>query len=191
IERLVEYVRATLRRATTHPDRPISALTAVSEPDRDQLHRWGTGPDTRDEPATIPQLIADQAARNPDAVAVTDGDTVLRYVELDTAATRRAAWLATAGVAPGDVVAVWLPRTVDNVVTLLAIQKAGAAYLPLDPALGEARVREVLADSRSRLVIVDGVAPPLPEGVTALRLDPEAEQDLDTQPTQGPNPDDI
>ncbi|WP_089155553.1 non-ribosomal peptide synthetase [Micromonospora sp. NBS 11-29] len=99
------------------------------------------------------RMVAAQAARTPDAEAVRHGDATLTYRDLDEAANRLARVLLARGVGRSDRVGVCLPRTPDLVVALLAVLKAGAAYVPLDPAYPAARVAFMTADSGARLVL--------------------------------------
>ncbi|MFC4149516.1 amino acid adenylation domain-containing protein [Micromonospora mangrovi] len=107
-------------------------------------------------PATVEclhRMVAAQTARTPQAEAVRHADRVLTYRELDEAANRLARVLLARGVAREDRVGVCLPRTPELVVALLAVLKAGAAYVPLDPAYPPARVAFMTADSGTRLVL--------------------------------------
>ncbi|SES17978.1 non-ribosomal peptide synthetase [Lentzea albida] len=97
--------------------------------------------------------IASQAERTPDAIALVSGAESLTYAELDVSADRVARHLRGLGVAPGDVVAVRIPRDTALVVALLAVLKAGAAYTLLDPDLPAARQEQVIADAGVRLVV--------------------------------------
>jgi len=101
----------------------------------------------------LPELIAAQAARTPDRVAVVDGSTTLTYRQLDERADRLAGALIEGGAAPDGVVGVHLRRGLDTVVTLLAAWRAGAAYLPLDPDHPGERLRWMIADSGARVVV--------------------------------------
>ncbi|MCZ7438683.1 amino acid adenylation domain-containing protein [Micromonospora sp. WMMC241] len=128
-------------------------------------------------PATVDclhRMLAAQAARTPDAEAVRRGDATLTYRDLDRAANRLARVLLAAGVARGDRVGVCLPRTPELVVALLAVLKAGAAYVPLDPAYPAARVAFMTADSGARLVLTTADLAGRFPGPTVLtdRLDP-------------------
>ncbi|WP_037924966.1 AMP-binding protein, partial [Streptomyces violaceorubidus] len=92
-------------------------------------------------------LFEAQAARTPHATALVFEDTRLTYAELNTRANRLARHLLTHGAAPGNHVAVLLPRSPDLVTALLAITKTGAAYLPLDPHHPTDRITQLLHDT--------------------------------------------
>jgi amino acid adenylation domain-containing protein/non-ribosomal peptide synthase protein (TIGR01720 family) len=137
------------------PDRRLSELAAAA----------GTGAPRptgdRAAPAVGPgglvhELIASVARRVPDAVAVEDAGGVLSYGELAARADRLAEVLRGAGVGPESVVGVCLPRGSAVVVALLAVLKAGGAYLPLDPGFPAGRLREVVADAGAGVVVADG-----------------------------------
>ncbi|MFI6823275.1 amino acid adenylation domain-containing protein [Micromonospora sp. NPDC050187] len=119
--------------------------------------------------ATVPELVAAVARRQPDAVALVGADgSTLSYRELEHRADRLADRLVVAGVRPDEPVAVALPRSVDLVVTLLAVLRAGGAYLPLDPDDPPARIRQLLTVAGDPLVLATGEVP----GATRLfRLD--------------------
>ncbi|WP_328928131.1 non-ribosomal peptide synthase/polyketide synthase [Streptomyces sp. NBC_00190] len=106
-------------------------------------------------PRLLPELFAEQAARTPEALAVVTEDTSLTYRELDERANRFAHLLQQHGVRPDTVVAVSLPRGIDLVVSLLAVVKAGGAYVAVDPAYPADRIAYMLGDSGARLLISD------------------------------------
>ncbi|WP_063763797.1 non-ribosomal peptide synthetase/MFS transporter [Actinoplanes subtropicus] len=114
--------------------------------------------------ATLPGLIEAQVARTPDAVAVMFAGCRLSYAELDRRAAATAAGLHAAGVRPGDLVAVSLPRCLDLPVALLGILKAGAAYVPLDPGYPPARLEFMRADSGATFVVTAESLATLPAG---------------------------
>ncbi|WP_107436703.1 non-ribosomal peptide synthetase [Streptomyces sampsonii] len=134
------------------------------------------GPGAEAEPATLTGLFAAVAAARPDAVAVVAGGDRLTYARLDARAEELARHLAARGVGPGDRVAVSLPRSAGLVVALLAVLKAGAAYVPLDPAHPAERLRATLADAAPALALVrpGATVAPVPGGddVPVLTLDP-------------------
>jgi amino acid adenylation domain-containing protein len=108
----------------------------------------------------VHELVAERAAASPSATAVEFGDERLTYAELDTAANRLAHRLVEAGVGPGALVGVALERSLSLVVAVLAVLKAGGAYLPLDPANPEARLRFMVTDAGAS-VLVTAEGPPV------------------------------
>ena len=117
----------------------------------------------------VHETVADLARRTPDAPAVLDGDSVLTYAELDERASAVAALLIERDLPREAVVAVCLPRTADFPVALLGILKAGAAFLPLDPAYPAERLRYLLADSGAGVVLATGQTA---DAVRALDIEP-------------------
>ncbi|MFX0580694.1 amino acid adenylation domain-containing protein, partial [Nocardia nepalensis] len=97
--------------------------------------------------ATLPDLIADQARRRPDSVAVRFGDTALSFAELRRRANRVARALIAAGAGPESVVAVAVSRTEELPIALLGVLTAGAAYLPIDITYPAQRLAFVLSDA--------------------------------------------
>src|SRR4051794_8208275 len=105
------------------------------------------------ETLTIPVLVARQATATPDAVAVADSAESLTYTELDARANRLANLLTANGIGRESVVGVCLHRSVNLVVALLAVWRAGAAYLPVDPTHPRRRVSSLLASAGVELVL--------------------------------------
>ncbi|MGV9885172.1 amino acid adenylation domain-containing protein, partial [Streptomyces sp. NPDC003006] len=177
VETLMERLERLLRAAVAQPGRPLSGLDLLDPGERTRLlTEWGAGegghPDS-DPSVLLPALFERQAHRTPDAPAVTDGETELSYAQLNARANRLARLLTDHGAGPERLVAVALPRRADLVVTLLAVLKSGAAYLPVEPDLPADRVAAMLADARPvQVVTADGVDVPLPP--TAIRLDAPA-----------------
>ncbi|HEY6309535.1 MAG TPA: amino acid adenylation domain-containing protein [Streptosporangiaceae bacterium] len=137
----------------TAPDMPLHALEVLSQSERcELLTEWN---DTAaDVPArTAAELVAAQAMRTPDAVAVMCGDEQLSYAELDVRADRLARRLAGLGIAPESVVAVAMDRSAELMVVLLGVLKAGAAYLPVDPDHPAERIAFMLADAAPAAVV--------------------------------------
>jgi natural product biosynthesis luciferase-like monooxygenase protein/amino acid adenylation domain-containing protein len=155
VRRLLAHLETALRRAVDDPDTPLSLLTAATADERADLARWQGDP--LPEPSCLHHLVEQQAARTPDATALVAADVELTYRQLDERANRLANWLLARGIGRGDLVAVRMDRGPDLITALLAVLKSGAAYLPLDPALPQARVDLVLADSSAALLLT---APP-------------------------------
>src|SRR5262249_29429528 len=132
------------------PGRRLLSIDLLDGGEHARLDGWGnravlTEPAT--SPASIPALFAAQVARSPEAVAVTFAGRSMTYRELEEAANRLAHLLAAHGVGPGQRVALLLARSAQAIVALLAVLKAGAAYLPIDPAHPDARIGFLLADA--------------------------------------------
>ncbi len=112
-----------------------------------------TAHDVADRP--LPELFTAQAARTPDAVAVVCGDVSWTYAELDAWSNRLARHLVALGAGPERLVAVALPRSPEMVAAVLAVVKAGAAYLPIDPAYPADRIEYMLADAAPIAVLTN------------------------------------
>ncbi len=113
-------------------------------------------PTARPQWISVPQLVAQQVAANPDAVAVVSGRERLTYAELDRRANQLAHYLKAIGVGPEQVVGLHLERSVASVIGALAVLKAGGAYLPLDPSLPAERLRFMLSDANVSVVLSYG-----------------------------------
>jgi amino acid adenylation domain-containing protein/non-ribosomal peptide synthase protein (TIGR01720 family) len=147
--RLVRLVEA----AIADPDQPIGSLDILApEERRTILYEWN---DTAHPipAATLPELLAAQAARTPEAVAVVFEDTTLTYAELDRRSNQLAHHLRALGVGPEVVVGLCLERSLEMVVGLIGILKAGGAYLPLDPEYPQERLAFMLQDAGAAVLI--------------------------------------
>ena len=177
VRALASRLTRLLQQAAGHPQVPVTSLEILSPGERRQLlHQWN---DTARPVAlaTLPELFGKQAARAPDAPAVVSGDVTLSYAELDERANRLARHLASLGAGPGALVAVALERSADLVTALLGVLKAGAAYLPLDPAYPAQRLHYMLTDARpAALLTTAGTLPAtaLPPGLPVITLDDPA-----------------
>ncbi|OPF84591.1 non-ribosomal peptide synthetase [Streptomyces antioxidans] len=147
-ERLVRILRTLV----DEPVRPVGRLALLSDQERRTL-AGGPATDRAVAPATFCELFAAQVARTPDAVAVESAQEALPYAELDARADRLAQALVGAGVGPEAVVAQVLGRSAESVVASLAVLKAGAAYLPVDPDYPAERIAFMLDDARPVAVL--------------------------------------
>ncbi|WP_307674373.1 non-ribosomal peptide synthase/polyketide synthase [Streptomyces sp. V4I2] len=176
---------AFLNRAATRPDHPVAALDLPTDTERDLLLREWNGTARERTAATLPELFEAQAARTPDEPALHHDGGTLTYAELDTRANRLAHLLIGRGTGPDQHVGLALRRSADLVVAVLAVLKAGAAYLPVDPDYPADRIAHMLGDARPGLVLTtaDVAAELPPDGAPRLIVDT-----LDTtgQPTHSP-----
>ncbi|MFJ5673676.1 amino acid adenylation domain-containing protein [Streptomyces sp. NPDC093097] len=172
VDALTARLVRLLDEATAQPDVSVGALEILTEQERRQaLVEWQGRPHALSG-ETLPALIERQARRVPTAPAVVHGDTSLTYAELNERANRLARLLVERGVGPERYVAVALPRSVDLVVTLLAVTKAGGAYLPLDPSYPADRLGFMLQDVAPVLIVTaQGVLDHVPAPCPVLALD--------------------
>ncbi|MFF2190858.1 amino acid adenylation domain-containing protein [Streptomyces sp. NPDC058155] len=151
-EELIAYIRAVV---ASEGQLPIGVLDVVNGAERDRVL---TAPNDTDVPVpglTVPELFARQVECAPDAVAVVSGDSAVSYRALDERSSQLAEALRLRHVGPEAVVAVAMPRSVDLAVALLAVVKAGGAYLPIDPAFPAERLKSVVSDSSVRALLTD------------------------------------
>ncbi|MFJ8917451.1 amino acid adenylation domain-containing protein [Amycolatopsis sp. NPDC102389] len=154
IERWARWYGALLDRLTTDPDSALSTLDILDAADRAALLTWGTG---KPLPATR-TVVADVLAQPPGAVATSSPAGRLSYADLDNWSAQGAHGLLAAGVDTGDVVGVCLPRDEYLPAGLLAVWRAGGAYLPLDPGHPADRIAALAADAGIRVVAARGQA---------------------------------
>ncbi|MEV6559474.1 non-ribosomal peptide synthase/polyketide synthase [Nocardia sp. NPDC051756] len=181
IETMVARLVRVLRLVVANPAVPVGAIDALDTGERELvLHRWN---DTAvaGQDSTLVDLFAEQVARTPDAAAVVCADSEMTYQELDIRSSGLARVLISRGVGPDGVVAVALPRSVDLIVAMLAVLKAGGGYLPIDPGYPSDRLAFVLADAAPVVVVTDSAtAKVLPDNETPhLYLDTAEVTDLD------------
>ncbi|QFR02145.1 amino acid adenylation domain-containing protein [Streptomyces phaeolivaceus] len=149
------FVRV-LDRVTTDPGQRLSEVDVLGADDRALvLTRWNDTAVRCDGEGSPVELFEAQALRNPDAEAVRFEDERVTYGEFDARVNRLAHALRERGVGPESRVAVMLPRSVDLMVALWAVLKAGAAYVPIDTGYPADRIAYILADSGARLLISD------------------------------------
>ncbi|MFJ2502159.1 amino acid adenylation domain-containing protein [Streptomyces sp. NPDC087539] len=162
-----------LRRITADPAALIGDIDLVPSAMRGELLAGSAGP-TAPAPLSLPELVTRQAARTPDAPALESPGQTLSYAGLDDRVARLAGRLVRLGAGPGRIVALALARGSDWPVAALAVQRAGAAYLPLDPAHPAERIRRALAEAAPVLLVTGpGVTHPETE-LPVLVLDEDA-----------------
>ena len=155
VEVLAARLVRVLRQLAASPELKVAAVDILDPAERDRLLREFNDTAVPTEDVTVNQLFEAQAARTPDEAAVVAEGESLTYRELDARANRLARELAGRGVGPESVVAVSLPRSADLVVALLAVLKAGGAYLPVDPKYPGHRLEAILREAGPRLVLTD------------------------------------
>ncbi|WP_156660754.1 non-ribosomal peptide synthetase, partial [Mycobacterium sp. 852002-10029_SCH5224772] len=150
VDALIERLRRLLVAMPADPARRLLSLDVLDAPERARLRRWGNRAVLTEQPSapvSLPAVFAAQATRLPDAVAVTFEGRSMTYRELDEASNRLAHTLLERGAGPGECVALLVSRSAEAIVSMLAVLKTGAAYLPIDPALPAARIEFMLGDA--------------------------------------------
>jgi amino acid adenylation domain-containing protein/non-ribosomal peptide synthase protein (TIGR01720 family) len=181
------------------PEGHTTRLLSIDLMDADErglLDDWGNRAvltHAADLAVSIPELFAVQVTSHPQAVAITCGARSMTYGELDGASDRLAHLLVGRGAAPGERVAILLPRCAEAIVAVLAVIKTGAAYLPIDPAHPDARVGMVLADARPLVVITTADQRARLDGsrVPVIDVDDRADDASPGGSLPAPAPDDI
>ncbi|HET7505105.1 MAG TPA: amino acid adenylation domain-containing protein [Kofleriaceae bacterium] len=152
-ERLIGYYQRALAALAETPEAPVASLDLRGPDERAAIAQWNATARAYDQAATIPQLIARQAAATPLAVALVHGFAETRYAELDARANRLAHRLIDLGIGRGDLVGVSVRRSAELVVAMLGVMKAGAAYVPMDPAFPRSRLALIASDARIACLI--------------------------------------
>ncbi|MEV0414696.1 amino acid adenylation domain-containing protein [Streptomyces sp. NPDC050448] len=157
-EEIAARLVRVLEQVLEDPKTPVGALEVLSEQERDWLVRGIN--DTAHPVAadTLPGAFEAQVERTPDGVALIGDQETLTYAEFNRRANRLAHWLVEQGAGPERMIAVKIPRSVDLMVAIYAVVKAGAAYVPIDTELPEDRVRLVL-DGANPLLVLDADLP--------------------------------
>jgi amino acid adenylation domain-containing protein len=177
IERMLGHYERLLEAVAGNPTLHVTEVPLLTGPEVLQLTS-GVNDNAALYPqdSTLHELIAAQAITRPDATAVLFGDERLSYGEMEQRSNQLARHLASLGITRGDRVGVYLERSLDLTVALLAVQKTGAAYVPLDPHYPAKRVESILDDACVKtLVTVSSLKDRLPANAgTPLLLDTEA-----------------
>ncbi|XQE79490.1 amino acid adenylation domain-containing protein [Streptomyces microflavus] len=134
---------------------PLGRIDLLTDRERGQLLAAAEGA-AHERTATFPELFEEQVRATPDAVAVYDHELALTYGDLDVQANRLARALVYRGIGPERVVAIAMPKSARSVLAVLAVLKAGAAYLPLDLGYPPDRLRYLIGDARPDLVLTTG-----------------------------------
>ena len=171
IERYLGYWKHLVAAMAADAGKQVGRLPLLSETERHQVVvEWNATVADYPRDRCVHELFEAQAAETPYAIAIVHEDHQLTYAELNAQANRLARYLRSLGVNPGDYLPIFLERSINLVVAELAVLKAGAAYVPIDPAFPSERQAFMVRDCGARIVIAaDGVA--LPEGLDAARVD--------------------
>lgn len=184
-QRLVQL----MMQVVAHPSRPLNQIELCTADELACLDTWSRGRKTQMPVATLPAMFEAQVERTPDAIAVAFGDLRLTYAQLNARSNQLAHHLIALGIGPDQRIALCMERCPELVVALLAVLKAGSAYVPLDPRYPSERLAYMLSDSTPRALIVHSATRDLLEDTNAILIDVDTPEWLhrptDTRWSQG------
>ncbi|MCV4289293.1 amino acid adenylation domain-containing protein, partial [Pseudomonas capsici] len=157
--RVIGYMRSALEQLVDAleqmPQKPLNSLSILPHSEREQLlHKWNVSDATYADDLLIHRAVEDWAEKQPSATAIRFEGRLLSYGELNARANQVAHRLIEQGIGPDDRVAICVERGLEMIVGLLGILKAGAGYVPMDPAYPAERLAYLLQDSSPRAVLV-------------------------------------
>ena len=156
VAQISEHFQNLLESIVSNPEQSVAQLPLLSDREREKiLVDWNATQTDYDLGICLHQLIEAQVERTPDAIAVSFAGEQLTYDQLNRKANQLAHYLQTLGVKPEVLVGICIERSLEMLVGLLGILKAGAAYLPLDPCYPQERLELILSDSQVSLLLTD------------------------------------
>ncbi|MFE6618151.1 amino acid adenylation domain-containing protein [Streptomyces sp. NPDC057740] len=181
------YLVRVHRMILAAPGTPVDDVDLFDDAERDRVAALGRPPRPLvTTPVTVPEAFARIAAATPERIALTEGAAGLTYGEVDERSARLAHGLRERGVTAGDRVGVCLERTAELVVTLLAVLKAGATYVPVDPAYPPDRIAHTARDAGLRVVVTRLTE--FPDVAGCVPVTPDALLDAATEFASAPLP---
>jgi amino acid adenylation domain-containing protein len=153
LDRIAGHYQEILRSVGTGVDYDVAELGLPGTEERSMVMAWGRGIGVATTDRPVHELVADQAARTPDGLAVTYDGGGLTYRELNEKANQLAHWMLEQGIGFEDVIGICVERGPDMLIAVLGVLKAGAAFLPLDPSHPGQRLAMMLEDIGARLLI--------------------------------------
>jgi amino acid adenylation domain-containing protein/thioester reductase-like protein len=179
IARMMRHFQTLLESVVNNPDQHISALPILPMDEQRQIVvDWNATQAMYPEHRRLHELVEAQVARTPNAIAAVFEDQQLTYRELDRRANQLAHHLQSLGVGPDVAVGIYIERSIEMVVGVLGVLKAGGAYLPLDPSYPQERLTFMLADTQAPVLLTqDRLVATLPEHrAHVIRLDTDWER---------------
>jgi amino acid adenylation domain-containing protein len=157
IQRLAGHFETLLQSIVAGPEQRVSTLSILGDAERQLLGEWSLGQSVALPVECAPELFEAQVSRTPDAVAVVDENASLTYDELNRRANKLAHVLKSWGVRPDVLVAICIDRSVEMVIAILGVLKAGGAYLPLAPDDPLERLSVILEDTNAPVVLTTSI----------------------------------
>lgn len=152
IERMTTHYQVLLESLVSTPDRPVSRAALITPQELEQIARWNRTEKTIPS-VPIHRLFEEQVRRTPEALAVYYEGQTLSFTELNHRANQLARALRGAGIQPEALVGMYMERSVEMIVGLMGILKAGGGYVPLDPAYPDDRLSFILQDAQVSMIL--------------------------------------
>ncbi|WP_342026020.1 non-ribosomal peptide synthase/polyketide synthase [Cytobacillus pseudoceanisediminis] len=196
IKLFMEHFIHLIKEVVKRPDQKISQMSLLTETEEDLLKKWNDTKTEDDLSTSFLELYQGQVEAKADEVAIVYGENSLSYRELDQKANQLAHHLMQYGAKPGCLVGICLDRSLEMVIGMLAILKAGAAYVPIDPSYPKQRVSYMVQQSGMQFLLTDSASlPELPQiSAKVVFIDKEANQIASCSiktPNSGVTPEDL
>jgi amino acid adenylation domain-containing protein len=154
INRMLRHLQTLMEGVATYPEQQISQVSLLTAAERQQLLlEWNATLADHPQDRCVHHLFEAQAEQQPEALAITFEDQHLTYRELNRRANQLAHYLQREGVGPEVIVGICVERSLEMIIGLLGVLKAGGAYLPIDPAYPKERQSFMLGDSHTHLLL--------------------------------------
>ncbi|MBD3860021.1 amino acid adenylation domain-containing protein [Bacillus sp. 28A-2] len=170
IENISKHLTNLMKQVIQNPDARLYEVTCITEEEKQQIEAWNKTERDYPKHLSIPELLNERIKAQPDHLALVEGDRAITYEELGQEIQRLAGSLVENGVQPGDAVAVYMNRSADAVIAILAVLYAGATYVPVDPSQPEERIRFMLEDSGVSILLYADSKPPVDERIKAVHV---------------------
>jgi amino acid adenylation domain-containing protein len=155
VARMLGRFQLLVEGAVRNPDRQIGSINIIPPEERELFYQFGHSGAPAREGTSLHQLFAEQASRTPAGIAMSFNGQNLSYREVNERSNQLANYLQGRGVGRGTLVGLLLERTPYAVVSIIAVLKAGAAYVPIDPAWPAERVRYMLNDTQTPVIVTE------------------------------------
>lgn len=193
--RVIDHVKCLLSEMPHHADKTVKSLPMLTAAEKQLLDQWN-GKRQEFVPNCVHELIERQIRRSPNVLALTSTAGELTYAELDRRANSLACELQRIGVGPDVLVGIYLTRSIEMIIGVLATLKAGGAYLPLDPDFPMARLEYMLKDAQVTVVLTESrfagnLPPEIPHVIEVEHRSEIASEDLDAIPESVASPENL
>jgi amino acid adenylation domain-containing protein len=157
VQRFLDHWQHALEEMAAAPGKEISSVHLLSPKERQQILDWNATAQANQLDHGVHELFEQNAQRSPEALAVVHGEDELTYHELNERSNQLAHYLIRLNLGPEKLIGIFLPRSTEIIVAMLATLKAGAAYIPLDPQYPSERIRFMLDNARASMVLTHAV----------------------------------